>query len=424
MFRRHVEGEVRAALADTPVVLIHGARQTGKTTLARSLAEEVEDGKSPARSYFTLDDATVLAAASSNPEGFIAGLGGPVVIDEVQRAPGLFLAIKAAVDRQRQPGRFLLTGSANVLTIPRLAEALAGRMQIATLWPLSQSEIEGRRSGPLGFVDWLFEPGEAAAPGPGEAGRPLMDRLLAGGYPEPLARPTADRRDAWHASHLTTILQRDVRELSHIEGLTDLPRLLALMAARTSGLLNFADLSRGMAAPVSTIKRYFALLESTFLVTLLPAWASNQNLRLTKSPKVVLTDSGLACHLLGMDGARLKADGQARGMLLESFVTMEIMKQAAWSREKPRLHHFRTSAGKEVDLVLEDRAGRLAGVEVRSGGSVSGSDFGGLRALREASGGHLARGVVLYDGDQIVPFEDRLLAMPIRSIWADGKLAS
>ncbi len=412
MLQRSTLPELRAALADTPVVLLQGARQTGKTTLTKALAAEA-----PGRRYLTLDDPTVLAAASDDAAGFVTGLAGPVVIDEVQRAPELLVAIKASVDRDRTPGRFLLTGSANVMMVPRVAESLAGRMELITLWPLSQGEIEGRTER---FIDAVFAPEfRPARPVAAAPDRPdLLGRICRGGYPEPLTRTTAIRRSAWFASYLTTILQRDVRDMANIEGLSEFPRLLALIASRTSGLLNFADLSRGLSIPQSTLKRYFSLLEAAFLVVTIPAWASNQGLRLTKAPKVMLADTGLACHLLGADAARLEQDGSLRGALLENFVAMELTRQIGWSQAKPRLHHFRTVSGREVDLVLEDRAGRIVGIEVKSAGSVDSQTFEGMRALREAAGAKFLRGIVLYDGQEPVSFEKDLLAVPLRALWA------
>lgn len=410
MYQRAILSRLNAALADTPVVLLHGARQTGKTTLARLLA-----AGTPKRRYLTFDDSAVLGAAAASPAGFLAGLDGPVVLDEVQRVPELFPAIKAQVDTDRTPGRFLLTGSANVLLVPKVSESLAGRIDIITLWPLSQNEIEGVEGN---FVDRVFAARLPALHLPPKPGLTLTDRIVRGGYPEPLSRSAPERRAAWYSSYLTTILQRDIRDLANIEGLSELPRLLALLASRASGLLNVSDLSRSLSIPMSTLKRYFALLEATFLVVLLPAWSSNLGLRLSKSPKVLLADTGLACHLLGLDGARLRNDGNARGALVENFVAMEIIKQASWSRTGPKVLHFRTAAGREADIVLESAQGRIVGIEVKASSSVGAEDFKGLRALAEAAGDRFVRGVVLYDGAEPVSFDKNFVAQPIRSIWA------
>lgn len=409
MFQRNLRELFVRALGDTPVVLIHGARQTGKTTLAREISAQ---GR---RAYVTLDDATVLSAASHDPDGFVGGMKGPVTIDEVQRAPELFRAIKASVDRDRVPGRFLLTGSANVMMLPRLSESLAGRMEMGTLWPLSQGELAGRRDG---FVDWAFGGSGTDALGTEEGeGGGILERIERGGYPEPLERAERDRRDAWYASYLTTILQRDIRDISNVEGLVEMPRLLALIASRAAGVLNATDLSRGLSISLTTVKRYLSLFEATFLIVTIPAWSSNRGLRLSKSPKVMLADTGLGCHLLGVDAARLAVDGQARGALMENFVAMEIVKQLGWSRMYARPFHFRTAAGKEVDLVLEDRSGRVVGIEVKSAVSVRAEDFRGLRALREVAGDGFVRGVVVYNGTEAVSFGDGMVAIPVGWLW-------
>lgn len=420
MHRRAAISALRTALADTPVVLLHGARQTGKTTLVKSLAAE-----RPERTYITLDDAVALAAAEHDPDGFIAGLRGAVVIDEVQRAPSLFRAIKAAVDRDRTPGRFLLTGSANVLLLPNLSESLAGRIEIITLWPLSQGEIA---DAPGRFVDDVFSDTFAPAMArpttknpPANGATPLhdlFDRILAGGFPEPVARPAADRRSAGFRSYLTTILERDVRDLANITDLSELPRLLALIASRAGGLLNYNDLSRSLSMPATTLKRYFALLETTFLVQTIPAWTTNLGLRLTKSPKIYLIDTGLACELLGADRERLAAGSTLRGAMLENFVLMELTKQASWSASRPRIMHYRTVAGREVDLVLETPAGKIVGIEIKATASPSGGDLAGLASLAEAAGDRFIRGIVLYPGTQVVPFGQKMMAVPISWLWS------
>lgn len=407
MLARHAAAPLRTALADRPAVLLHGARQTGKTTLVRAVAEEV------GAQYVTLDDLTMLSAARSDPAGFLAGFAKPLVLDEVQRAPELLLAIKAAVDRKRTPGRFLLTGSANVLLLPQVAESLAGRMEIVNLWPFSQGEIEGAGEG---FIAAAFgdAPPVLSRRSPSA---PLTDRVLRGGYPEAFPIQSAERRRAWFDAYVTSILQRDVRDLARIEGLTELPRLLALLAARPMAQLNYADLSRGIGLPQSTLKRYFALLEAVFLVRLLPPWHTNIGKRLVKTPKVLLTDTGLAAHLMGIDGARLADDRGLFGGLLESFVAMELVKQAGWSVDPPALYHFRTHEGDEVDLVLERRGGAVVGIEVKSAATVTATDFKGLRALAEAAGRRFRRGIVLYTGAEVVPFGAGLFALPVEALW-------
>ena len=262
MTGRHAAESLLDALADTPVVYLQGARQTGKSTLVRALA-----GRQHPASYLTLDTAAVLAAATGDPEGFVAGLRRPVVIDEAQRAPGLALAIKAAVDADRRPGQFLLTGSAGILSLPKLAESLAGRMELHTLWPFSQGELLGVRET---FVDRMFD-ADLSAPDTAPDVQPtLIERVCRGGYPEVQVRKSRARRQAWFDAYVDAILQRDVRELANIERLSEIPRLLALLASRVGQLVNFADLGRTLAIPQTTLKRYMTLMEMTFLVRLLP----------------------------------------------------------------------------------------------------------------------------------------------------------
>ena len=410
MHSRRAQQQLEEALRDTPVVLLHGARQVGKTTLARAMSA----GRRP-RAYATLDDGAELSAATGDPSGFINALSGPVVLDEVQRAPALFRAIKASVDRDRAPGRFLLTGSANVMVLPALSESLAGRIEVVPLWPLSQGEIEGTKER---FIDRAFGDRAPSWEVPPAGARPLLERLVRGGFPEPSARPDAHRRDAWFSAYADATLRREVRELSGVEGLSELPRLLAVLAARACGLLNVADVARTLGMPQSTVRRYIALLEATFLVVLVPAWTTSRSSRLAKSPKVVICDSGLACHLVGADLRRLRDDGAARGAMLENFVAMELMKQRGWSEARPALHHFRTASGQEVDFVLEDRAGRIVGIEVKSAGTVTSDDFRGLRALRELAGRKFVRGIVLHGGGETVGFDPTLMSAPVSALWS------
>lgn len=411
LFDRHTTSALEAALVDTPVVLVVGPRQAGKTTLCRLVAD-----RRGAR-LLSLDDAATLAAASADPAGFIAALDGPVVLDEIQKAPALLPAIKLAVDRRREAGRFLLTGSADVLALPRVSESLAGRMEVLTLWPLSQGELASRREG---FIDALFAAANLELGATGEARAGLIERALRGGFPEAVARRDPERRRAWFRSYVTTMLERDVRNLAQIEGLTDLPRLLNLLAARSASLLNIAELSRSVGFPHTTLTRYLTLLERAFLVRRVPAWAGNRARRAVKTPRVWIPDTGLLGHLAGLTPTRLAEEPTAVGLLLETFVASELAKQLGWSRTRVELFHFRTHGGREVDIVLEADDGRLAGIEVKAAATVGVADLKGLTALREVVGKRFYRGVVLYTGRETLPFGSNLWALPVSALWQLG----
>jgi predicted AAA+ superfamily ATPase len=412
MLRRHLIDRLLDGLADTPAVLVNGARQTGKSTLVQSAELAGQN-----RQYLTFDDPGILAAAKRDPNGFVAGLNMPVTLDEVQHVPEIFPVIKAAIDRKRQPGQFLLTGSANVMLLPKLSESLAGRMEVLTIWPFSQGEIHGVRES---FVDTLFSPNPVGWTGKTATVRrnELLETVLAGGYPLAVARQNAARRDAWFQSYVMTMLQRDIRDLANIADVTAVPRLLSVVAARAGGLLNFADLSRSVALPQTTLKRYFALLEGTFLVQLLRPWARNLGKRVIQTPKVYLNDTGLLAYLLGATVDRLKAEGNLAGGVLENFVLMELRKQSTWSTTQPELFYWRTASGQEVDVVLEDRAGRVVGVEVKAAATLSSNDVRGLQALATAAGKHWVRGVVLYAGTEVIPFSANLHGVPISRLWS------
>jgi len=420
MIGRNLASVLEQAVKDTPAVFLCGARQTGKSTLVKQII-----AATPGAAYYTMDDWDVLSAARQNPMGFIAGLPEKAAIDEIQRAPELLLPIKAEIDRNRRPGRFILTGSANVLVLPRVADTLAGRIEILTLRPFSQGELRGKKET---FIDGLFSGAthrpfknagdilERNAPAP--APRELYRNIVAGGYPEVLARGPGARRNAWFKSYIETIIQRDILELARIEGLRAIPDLMHLAAGRCAGLLSFSDLSRGLQLPQSSLKRYFALLEAAFVVYRAPSWHGNFSTRFIKAPKVYFSDTGLACYLLGADAQRLESDPGLAGRLCENFIVNELHKQASWSETDLSLFHFRSHDGQEVDCVLEDRQGRCAGIEIKASTTVSAGDAKGLRYLKEQLGKRFVRGVVLYGGSKVIPFDDRIHAVPLGSLWA------
>lgn len=390
-------------------MMLAGARQTGKSTLAKQLAESLPD---PVATW-SLDDPATLHAARHSPDSFLEDAGPRCLIDEVQRVPELFLSMKKRVDADRQAGRYLLTGSANVLTLPKIADSLAGRMEVQVLWPFSQGELEGRREG---FVDACLSADDRFAGARLEWGD-LLERVVCGGYPEAVQRKRPERRRAWWSAYLQTLLERDVRDLAHIEGLHELPRLMGILAARTGGLQNFAEVGRIAGIGTTTLKRYIALLRALYLHVEIPGWHRNLEKRLIKAPKTYLSDSGLACHLRGIDARALSADRNRAGAVLENFVAMELMKQISWSHDRPALHHFRDVSGNEVDFVIESSDGRVAGIEVKCAADLGNRDWRGLEALAACAGKDFVRGVLLYTGSKRLAFGKNLLALPIASLW-------
>ncbi|MDR1163029.1 MAG: ATP-binding protein [Candidatus Accumulibacter sp.] len=417
MKKRTIVIRLLEALSDTPVVFLRGARQTGKTTLVRQLLED-PSGVENSRRYISLDSATALAGALEDPTGFLRGLKKPVIIDEAQRASVLMLAIKEDVDRERRAGRYLLTGSANMLALPGIADSLAGRMEVLTLTPLSQGEIAGVRED---FIATLFQkdfPSKDTGAAASKKGA-ILKAVTLGGYPEALSRSDPNRRAAWFDSYITTLVERDIRDIAHIQDVSGLIRLLRLLGARSGSLYNQAELSRSLGMPASTLGRYIPLLEVLFLIHFLPAWSSNLGKRLVKSPKIHVCDSGLACHLCGAGVERLTDDPVLAGRLLESFVAGELLKQSTWTEHPVTLYHYRSQSGEEVDVLLEDRAGRVAAVEVKLAAGVAWRDVKGLTSLRDALGDRFIRGVVVYTGEEVVPMGDRIYALPVGMMFGE-----
>lgn len=405
MYERFVERRAEEALSDTPVVLIVGPRRAGKTTLVRKFADA-------GRTYITLDDLTVLDAAQSDPAGFIRGLDR-AIIDEVQRAPDLLLAIKKTVDEDYRPGRFLLTGSANVLTLPRVADSLAGRMETIRLLPLARAEIAGKEPT---FLARLFA-GKLRGHRDAVVGDALIRLVLLGGYPEAISRMNERRRQDWLRSYLTSILTRDLRDIADIEKLTELPRFVRLLAEHSGQLVNYSQFGAGIGVSHKTGQRYVALLEQLFLISTVQPWYTNALKRIAKTPKLHFLDSGLLATTRGLSFERVKENRTDFGALLESFVFSEILKLMTASDLRLTPYHFRDQQLHEVDIVLERDDGRIVGIEIKASATVRSADFAGLRTLAEANKERFAYGVVLYDSADLVPFGDRLSAAPLSCLW-------
>jgi predicted AAA+ superfamily ATPase len=409
VIERQIRARIVEALGDTRVVMVMGARQVGKSTLCESIAE----GEHPAATM-SMDDKGTRETAQSDPTGFLAGFDGPVFIDEVQRVPDLILAIKRVVDRDQTPGRFLLSGSANILSSRKVQEALTGRIELLRLWPFAQAELE-HSTGNL--VDALFA-GDVPRVRNAPIGRAAFaPRAAAGGYPEAQARG-GRRRDRWFASHLTTTFERDIRAIADLQKGHEMRQLLLVLAARSANLLRYASIAKALEIDQKTVKSYVELLQAIFLVQTLPAWRPSFLGRAVHAPKVYITDSGLLAHLLGADENRIARDDRVTGVALETFVAMEVMKHASWSDVDPRIFHFRDRWGGEVDLVLEDRSGRIVAIEVKARASFSQKDTAVLAKLRDYLGEQFTAGVIIHTGEQTIPAGDRLWALPVSGLWA------
>ena len=395
------------AMQTSRAVAVLGPRQAGKSTLARVLAA----GPVPA-DYVTLDDEPVRGAARADPLGFVARLGRSTVIDEVQRAPDLLLAIKSRLDRDRRAGQFLLTGSANLRRLPAVTDALPGRVDYLTLWPLSQGEIHGR---PEPLLDRLFD-GDVPTVTDAPVGRnAYADTVLAGGFPEALTRAGAARR-RFFTSYLAAIFDRDLADAARIHDQSSLGTLVRLVAARSGSLARYDALGRDAAIDGKTAKAHVEVLERLYLVRVRRAWHVNLGKRQVKAPKLYVADTGLLAAIVGANERRLEADDGLAGALFETFVANELERQAAWSSDPPDFWHYREGE-REVDIVAERASGEIVGVEVKASATVRERDFAGLAHLRDRVGGRMRAGVVVYAGERTLPFGERLTALPLRGLW-------
>ncbi|MHB9102616.1 MAG: ATP-binding protein [Sulfuricella sp.] len=406
IYPRYIQPRIVEALTDTPVVLLSGPRQAGKTTLVRQFAGED-------RRFVTLDDELALLAARQDPVGLIRGLDC-AVIDEVQRAPALLLAIKKSVDENRRPGRFLLTGSANLMALPTAADSLAGWMETLTMLPLAECEMQ---SGTGKWLDVVFD-GHIPKTNRPEVGDVLVDKVLHGGYPEAVSRATPRRRTAWAKQYLDALIQRDVREISGIEKLDHLPRLLKALAQMAGQLCNFTQLGGQVGLDSKTANKYLAVFEQMFLLSRVGPWSSNRLNRIVKTPRIQFIDSGLLSALVGLTEASASRDRPLFGRVLESFIYSELLKQATWAERDYALYTYRDKDQVEVDFVIENPAAQVVGVEVKAAASVSAGDMAGLKKLAALAGDKFVAGVVLYDGKDTLPIGKNLWAVPISTLWA------
>ena len=397
---------VSEALTDTRVVIVNGARQVGKSTLAERVLRDA-----PNRRARFLDDPQTRLAAEDDPVGFL-DFDGLMLIDEVQRVPGLWLAIKNSVDRDPRPGRFILTGSARLLSLQSLPDALPGRSETIELWPLSQGEIDGA---PDGFVDTAFSAdGGLSADGSRLPRSDYLARIARGGYPTAVQRDAPRRRDRFFSSYLNDIIVRDIKQVADIERAADMRRLIALLAARCGGMVNMAKLASELTITEPTVRRYIQILETIYLVQLIPAWSSGATKRVTRAPKLMFVDSGLASYL------QTPRASEYSGGLVENFVMGELARQLTWSATAAALYHYHDRDGHEVDAILEDNAGRVIGIEVKSAQSVRSEDLLGLRYLKEKLGSRMHAGYVLYCGADSLSFGDGLGCLPISALWTTG----
>ena len=405
LYPRQIEPHITEALMDTPVVLLSGPRQSGKTTLVRQMAAH-------GLRYLTLDDELTLLSARADPVGMIRSLDR-AVIDEIQRAPQLLLAIKKSVDEDRRPGRFLLTGSANLMALPTVADSLAGRMETLLLLPLSQSEIE-RQS--VNWLDRVFS-GQIPLPGTSAYGRELLERVLRGGYPEAISRVNAKRRLAWSRQYIDAIIQRDVRDVAGIEKLDQLPRFLRALAQTAGQMCNYAQLGAQLGLDGKTASRYIGVFEQMYLLRRVEVWARNRLNRVVKTPKLQFIDAGLLATLfdLGLDEAL--RERTRFGQVLETFVFGELLKHTTSADGDYRLLYYRDADKFEVDVVIENAAGQLVGVEVKAAATVKESDLRGLKKFSNLAGDQFKMGVLLYDGDETMPLGDGIWAAPLSSLW-------
>jgi len=407
-YPRYIEVKIKEALKDTPVVFIAGPRQTGKTTLVKSIVDS--EWK-----YITLDDQTQLALAAADPSGYIKNIFEKrIIIDEIQRVPELLLSIKQSIDENRTPGRFLLTGSSNVLVLPKVADSLAGRVETIHLNPLSECEIKNSKPNFLSTLLMSKVPSTTEI----RIKNYLIERMVKGCFPDALTRTSEERVQAWYKQYVNSLVQKDIKEISHIDHPEKMLKLLKLAAFYSSKLINFSEFGDQLGLDKVTVKKYIGLLEHLFLIRQLPAWHSNEYKRLVKTPKLHVADTGLICALREINQEYLYKNLQEQGFLLETFVYDELIKQATWRNEDLMFYHYRDKDKVEVDFIIENSAGDCFAIEVKASTTLNPSDFTGLNRFKNIAGKRFKIGILLYDGDHVVPFGDQVFAVPLAALWS------
>ena len=416
MIKRHLEPLLREALGQFPVVLVTGARQVGKSTLVQTLCHGAWKA-----AYLPLDDRATLDAALTDPDGLIAANPGPVAIDEIQRAPDLLRAIKLQVDQHRTPGRFLITGSANILTLKTVSETLAGRMALHRLHPFSEAELQRRPSAPT-ILPRLFQAKDPAAilrslrVNHARSGRHLLTRILHGGYPDPALATQPSARRRWFEAYRTTYIERDIVQLTAIERLPEFGRLMLLAAARSGQMLNFADLGRDAGLPYVTLRRYMQVLEQTYQVSLIHPFFTNVSKRLSKAPKLYWSDTGMAAHLLDLHEVNALEHAPKLGALVETWVAQELQKLISLAPVPMRLYGWRLQSGQEVDFLIE-HGQRFVAIEAKWGRSIDRGVLKTFQALHAQWGERLVAGIVFYGGDAVVALGPKLIAVPLGTFF-------
>jgi uncharacterized protein len=407
IYKRNIHDRLQQAIKRSPIIFIKGPRQSGKTTLMKELN---------GYHFVTLDDFRILQAAVADPMGFIQELPKPVIIDEVQRAPHLFLAIKYDIDQHRVAGRYILTGSADPLLMTKVADSLAGRIETLTLYPFSQGELRGIKES---FLDTIWSDASLHQLTCENIDQTkLCESMLIGGYPS-VQHISDEDREQWFHDYITNILQKDIIDLSSIEHIQEIPKLLSLWSARAGSLVNISELSRDAGMNATTLQRYIALLEALFIILTQQAWHANLGKRLIKSPKAYLVDTGLLSWLrMATLEKMLQGFTHEKGHILENFVVNELMKQITWSKNFVRLYHFRSATNHEVDVILERIDGKIIGIEIKSNQHVSIKDIKGMQFLQESIPNLWHRGIVLYTGNNIISLAPGIIALPISALWA------